>query len=35
MTSKKNSSDTGSLFELREQLRHFARERDWEQFHVP
>jgi len=35
MSNKKNSSDTGPLFELREQLRRFARERDWEQFHVP
>ena len=29
------SIDIGNLDELRESLRHFAAERDWEQFHTP
>ena len=30
-----NHGTADSLHELREQLRHFAAERDWQQFHSP
>jgi NTP pyrophosphatase (non-canonical NTP hydrolase) len=35
MSNDKHTSDINSLLDLREQLRRFAAERDWDQFHVP
>lgn len=35
MNSPKNPEELDPLFYLRERLRHFADERDWDQFHVP
>lgn len=35
MTDDKRLTTSNSLFTLREKLRSFAEERDWDQFHVP
>jgi NTP pyrophosphatase (non-canonical NTP hydrolase) len=35
MNNDKHASDTDPLLNLREHLRRFAAERDWDQFHLP
>jgi len=35
MSEIQNTSSTDPLLALRDQLRRFARERDWDQFHAP